>query len=128
MSCLQEQALTICSELGIKKIELLTDVSRRAWEQWRETSNYEPVINIENHDTIGILALDDQGRMAGGCTTVVWHKMHGRVGDSLVLGAGLYVDPEVGGATAGLGEAVMKTVGSFLVVELMKRVKSPTSI
>ena len=59
------------AELGIK-IELLTDVSRRAWEQWRETSNYEPVINIENHDTIGILALDDQGGWLEVVPQVVW--------------------------------------------------------
>jgi isoaspartyl peptidase/L-asparaginase-like protein (Ntn-hydrolase superfamily) len=106
---------------------LLTETSRRAWEEWRKTSNYEPVINIENHDTIGILALDDSGRLSGGCTTSgLAYKMHGRVGDSPILGAGLFVDPQVGGATAtGLGEAVMKTVGSFLVVELMRNGETP---
>jgi len=114
-------------ELGIDHEELLTDVSRRAWEEWRKTSDYKPVINIENHDTIGLLAMDDQGRLAGGCTTSgLAYKMHGRVGDSPILGAGLFVDPEIGGATAtGLGEAVMKTVGSFLVVELMRQGRSP---
>lgn len=114
-------------ELGMNKVELLTDVSQRAWEEWRKTSDYKPVINIENHDTIGLLAMDNQGRMAGGCTTSgLAYKMHGRVGDSPILGAGLFVDPEIGGATAtGLGEAVMKTVGSFLVVELMRQGRSP---
>lgn len=114
-------------ELGIDRVELLTDVSRRAWEDWRKTSDYRPVINIENHDTIGLLAMDDQGRLAGGCTTSgLAYKMHGRVGDSPILGAGLFVDPEIGGATAtGLGEAVMKTVGSFLVVELMRQGRRP---
>ena len=114
-------------ELGIDEVELLTDTSRRAWEEWRKTSDYKPVINIENHDTIGLLALDDQGRLAGGCTTSgLAYKMHGRVGDSPILGAGLFVDAEIGGATAtGLGEAVMKTVGSFLVVELMRGGRSP---
>ena len=114
-------------ELGIDHEELLTDVSRRAWEEWRKTSDYKPVINIENHDTIGLLAMDDQGRLAGGCTTSgLAYKIHGRVGDSPILGAGLFVDPEIGGATAtGLGEAVMKTVGSFLVVELMRQGRSP---
>lgn len=114
-------------ELGMDTCDLLTEQSRQAWIKWRMTSNYAPVINIENHDTIGILALDDEGKMAGGCTTSgLAYKMHGRVGDSPILGAGLFVDPEVGGATAtGLGEAVMKTVGSFLVVELMRQGRSP---
>jgi len=114
-------------ELGMERMDLMTDTSRRAWEAWRKTSDYKPVINVENHDTIGLLALDDQGRLAGGCTTSgLAYKMHGRVGDSPILGAGLFVDGEVGGATAtGLGEAVMKTVGSFLVVELMRQGKAP---
>ena len=114
-------------ELGMERMDLMTDTSRRAWETWRKTSDYKPVINVENHDTIGLLALDDQGRLAGGCTTSgLAYKMHGRVGDSPILGAGLFVDGEVGGATAtGLGEAVMKTVGSFLVVELMRQGKAP---
>ena len=110
-------------ELNMPKTSLLTAASKKAWEQWRLESNYAPVINIENHDTIGLIALDDQGRLAGGCTTSgVAYKMHGRVGDSPIIGSGLYVDGTAGGATAtGLGEAVMKTVGSFLVVELMKQ-------
>jgi len=114
-------------EIGVDRMELLTDASRRAWENWRQTANYAPVINIENHDTIGLLALDNEGRIAGGCTTSgLAYKMHGRVGDSPIIGAGLFVDPEVGGATAtGLGEAVMKTVGSFLVVELMRQGQTP---
>ena len=114
-------------ELGMTRRDLMTETSRRAWEEWRKTSNYEPVINIENHDTIGILALNDSGRLSGGCTTSgLAYKMHGRVGDSPILGAGLFVDPQVGGATAtGLGEAVMKTVGSFLVVELMRNGETP---
>jgi L-asparaginase/N4-(beta-N-acetylglucosaminyl)-L-asparaginase len=110
-------------ELNMPITPLLTETSKRAWKQWQNESNYAPVINIENHDTIGLLALDDQGRLAGGCTTSgVAYKMHGRVGDSPIIGAGLYVDGAAGGATAtGLGEAVMKTVGSFLVVELMRQ-------
>ena len=112
---------------GFPKRELLTPASRKAWEDWKQTSQYAPVINIENHDTIGLLALDDRGRLAGGCTTSgLAYKMHGRVGDSPIIGAGLFVDGEVGGATAtGLGEAVMRTVGSFLVVELMLRGMTP---
>lgn len=114
-------------ELGMVKTNLLTEQARLAWENWKATSEYKPVINIENHDTIGLLALDHAGRLAGGCTTSgVAYKMHGRVGDSPIIGAGLFVDGAVGGATAtGLGEAVMRTVGSFLVVELMRQGATP---
>jgi N4-(beta-N-acetylglucosaminyl)-L-asparaginase len=109
-------------EQGFETTNLLTEKATLAWEKWKEKNEYKPVINIENHDTIGILALDSAGRLAGGCTTSgVAFKMHGRVGDSPIIGAGLFVDGNVGGATAtGLGEAVMRTVGSFLVVELMR--------
>jgi N4-(beta-N-acetylglucosaminyl)-L-asparaginase len=89
--------------------------------------DYHPEINIENHDTIGMIALDKMGNMAGACTTsgLAW-KMHGRVGDSPIIGAGLYIDNEVGGATAtGHGEEVIRTVGSFRVVEYMKQGRSP---
>ena len=55
--------------------------------------------------------------------------MHGRVGDSPIIGAGMFVDNEVGGCCAtGLGEAVMKTLGSFLVVELMRQGASPQEV
>ena len=112
---------------GMKKQNLLTGKARKKWEEWLEKSAYRPVINIENHDTIGMIALDANGDLAGGCTTSgLAFKMRGRVGDSPIIGAGLYVDNDVGGATAtGLGEAVLRTVGSFLVVELMRRGHSP---
>ena len=80
-------------------------------------------IDAENHDTIGMLALDVEGNLSGACTTsgAAW-KMHGRVGDSPIIGAGLYVDNEVGAACAtGWGEAVIRIVGSHLVVELMRQ-------
>jgi len=122
-----EGARQFAIEQGFETIELLTDKAREAWERWKVKNEYAPVINIENHDTIGILALDDAGKLAGGCTTSgVAYKMHGRVGDSPIIGAGLFVDGNVGAATAtGLGEAVMRTVGSFLVVELMRSGMSP---
>ena len=74
-----------------------------------------------------MLALDEKGDISGACTTSgLSYKMHGRVGDSPIIGAGIFVDNEVGGCCAtGLGEAVMKTVGSFLVVELMRQGASP---
>ena len=106
---------------------LKTEKSEKAWEKWLENSKYKPVINIENHDTISMLVLDENGNLSGGCTTsgAAW-KMHGRVGDSPIIGAGLFLDNEVGAAAAtGLGEAVIRTAGSAMVVELMRQGKSP---
>ena len=112
---------------GFKRENLLTESSKKAWEKWKEKSEYKPIINIENHDTIGMLAIDNKGNISGACTTSgLAYKMAGRVGDSPIIGGGLFVDNEVGGASAtGLGEEVLKTVGSFLIVELMRQGKSP---
>ena len=87
------------------------------------------MINVENHDTIGILAKDAAGNLSGGCTTSgMAYKMRGRIGDSPIIGAGLFVDNEVGAATAtGIGEEVIRVVGSFLVVELMRQGMAPDS-
>ena len=117
-----EGAKMFALDQGFTETNLLTEKAHTAWLRWMEKHEYKPVINIENHDTIGILALDNEGRLSGGCTTSgVAYKMHGRIGDSPIIGAGLFVDGQVGAATAtGLGEAVMRTVGSFLVVELMR--------
>ncbi len=114
-------------EQGFKKTNLLTEQSRLEWEEWKKTSKYETVINIENHDTIGMLTIDKNGDIAGACTTSgMGYKYAGRVGDSPIIGAGLFVDNEIGGATAtGVGEEVVRTVGSFLIVELMRQGKSP---
>jgi N4-(beta-N-acetylglucosaminyl)-L-asparaginase len=122
-----EGALEFALAQGFAKENLLTDASKRAWEEWKKTSKYEPKINAELHDTIGMLTIDQRGDLAGCCTTSgLAYKMRGRVGDSPIIGAGLYVDNEVGGATStGLGEAVIRAVGSFLVVELMRNGRSP---
>jgi N4-(beta-N-acetylglucosaminyl)-L-asparaginase len=114
-------------EYGFKKTNLLTKSTKKQYEVWKKTSQYETVINIENHDTIGMLAIDHNGDIAGACTTSgMAYKIAGRIGDSPLIGAGLYVDNEVGGATAtGVGEEVIRTVGSFLIVELMRQGKSP---
>lgn len=114
-------------EQGFPREDLLTEASKKAWEEWKVKSEYKPVINIENHDTIGMLAIDIAGNMAGACTTSgLAFKMHGRIGDSPIIGSGMYVDNEVGGAVAtGMGEEVVKTVGCFLVVELMRQGKTP---
>lgn len=121
---------------GFEKTPLLTDQARQAWREWLKTSRYAPQINTErqarpgdktNHDTLGILAIDANGRLAGACTTsgMAW-KLHGRVGDSPIVGAGLYVDNDVGAATAsGVGEEMVRNAASFLVVELMRQGRSP---
>ena len=113
--------------IGLKKENLLTEASKKAWEEWKIKSEYKPIINIENHDTIGMLAIDKNGDISGACTTSgLAYKMAGRVGDSPIIGSGVFVDNEVGAAVAtGLGEEVVKTVGSFLVVELMRQGKTP---
>ena len=128
---------------------LLTPESEAAWREWLKTARYSPVANSEtgtygkgpggkgsalgmpggakNHDTIGMLAIDARGDICGACTTsgMAW-KLRGRVGDSPIIGAGLYVDNEVGAATStGVGEEVIRNVGSFLVVELMRQGRSP---
>lgn len=107
---------------GFKKRDLHTQASKENWKEWLKKAEYVPKANIENHDTIGMIAMDAKGNLAGACTTSgMAYKLHGRVGDSPIIGAGLYVDNDYGGATAtGVGELVMKTLGSFLVVELMR--------
>lgn len=112
---------------GFKKENILTPESEKEWKEWLKDSKYKPIVNIENHDTIGMIALDAQGNLSGACTTSgMAFKMHGRVGDSPIIGAGLFVDNEVGAATAtGHGEEVIRTVGTHLVVELMRQGRNP---
>lgn len=123
----------------------LSEDARRSYEEWLKKSEYKPVINVENkqgrspspaespggsqfnHDTIGMVALDARGNLSGSCTTSgMGFKMRGRVGDSPIIGAGLFVDNEVGAATAtGQGEDVIRIAGSHTVVELMRHGLSP---
>ncbi|MFP4092018.1 MAG: isoaspartyl peptidase/L-asparaginase family protein, partial [Cyclobacteriaceae bacterium] len=112
---------------GFKEENLLTERAEKLWKEWLVEANYKPIINIENHDTIGMLALDEAGNLSGACTTSgLAYKMRGRVGDSPIIGAGLYVDNEVGAATAtGMGEAIIKICGAHLIVELMRQGYSP---
>jgi N4-(beta-N-acetylglucosaminyl)-L-asparaginase len=107
--------------------EVLSPKAQIEYDKWKVTSQYKPIINIENHDTIGMIGIDSQGKLAGSCTTSgLAYKMHGRVGDSPIIGAGLYVDDEVGAATAtGLGETIIRICGSFLIVELMRQGRTP---
>ncbi len=116
-------ALKFALEEGFEKENLLTNSSKEAWEKWKRDNNYFP----DTHDTIGILALDTGGRLCGACSTSGWaFKMQGRVGDSPIIGAGLYVDGEVGAATAtGHGDLMLKTLSAFLIVEEMRRGATP---
>jgi len=120
-------ALQFALANGFKKEKLLTPESEKAWKEWLKTAKYKPVANIENHDTIGMLAIDAAQNLSGACTTSgMAYKMRGRIGDSPIIGAGLFVDNEVGAATStGVGEEVIRICGSHLVVELMRQGNSP---
>lgn len=135
--------------------DVLSDDAKKAYHEWLKKSEYKPVINIENtksssaspaktepeyaaaparladggwnHDTIGMIAMDAAGNLSGSCTTSgMAFKMRGRVGDSPIIGAGLFVDNEVGAVTAtGQGEDVIRICGSHSVVEYMRQGLSP---
>lgn len=117
-------------ELGFPLAESPLPEVQKEYEAWKAANKElfeKPEINHENHDTIGMIAMDAKGNLSGACTTSGWaYKMHGRVGDSPIIGAGLFVDNEVGAATAtGLGEAVIRIAGSHTVVECMRHGMSP---
>jgi N4-(beta-N-acetylglucosaminyl)-L-asparaginase len=143
-------ALQFALSQGFKKQNLLTPQSEKAWKDWLKSSKYDPMITLKNleqkiekdkkkksakeapgqqhnHDTIGMVAMDTNGNISGACTTSgMAYKMHGRVGDSPIIGAGLFVDNEIGAATStGVGEEVVRICGSHLVVELMRQGLSP---
>lgn len=123
----------------------LSEEAKRAYDNWKKENNYHPEINIEakpgngpfpptffkdgsaNHDTIGLVALDAQNNLSGAVTTSgLAFKIHGRVGDSPIIGAGLFVDNEIGAATStGVGEEVIRIAGTHLVVELMRQGFTP---
>lgn len=123
----------------------LSEAAKKAYENWLKKSEYRPVINIENtkrqqtsvpaklengewnHDTIGMIALDKSGNLSGSCTTSgMGFKMRGRIGDSPIIGAGLYVDNEVGAAVAtGQGEDIIRICGAHAIIELMRQGHSP---
>lgn len=137
-------ALQFALEQGFKKTNMLTPQSEKAWKEWLKDGTYDPAATDNllkkagkhtdmspgqkfNHDTIGMVALDTRGNLGGACTTSgMAYKMHGRVGDSPIIGAGLFVDNEIGAATSsGVGEEVVRIVGSHLVVELMRQNLTP---
>jgi N4-(beta-N-acetylglucosaminyl)-L-asparaginase len=135
-------ALQFALQNGFEQQNLLTPESEADWKKWLEKSSYNPMTTVEElykrnwpnkmadqhqHDTIGMLALDAQSRLCGACTTSgMAYKMHGRVGDSPIIGAGLYVDNTVGSATSsGIGEEVVRICGSHLVVQYMAQGYNP---
>lgn len=125
-----EGAKQFALEKGFGKIKTpLPEVKKdyKVWKKEQAEKAKKPDINVENHDTIGMLAMDQNGRISGACTTSGWaYKLHGRVGDSPIIGSGLFIDNEVGGAVAtGLGEAIIRIAGSHTVVELMRQGNSP---
>ncbi len=134
-------ALQFALSEGFLREKLLTPEAEQGWREWLKTSHYHPQANIENsnrygapggalnHDTIGILALDGRGRLAGACTTSgMAFKMRGRVGDSPIAGAGLFVEPDVGAATStGVGEEVMRIAGSARVCASMRAGMTPAA-
>ena len=122
-----EGARKFALEKGHQAVNLLSDKQKANWERWKKEQQ-KPEINEDHHDTIAMLGIDAQGDLYGGCSTSGWgFKIPGRVGDSPIIGSGLYVDNTVGAAGAtGLGENVMRHCGSFLVVEMMRQGASPT--
>jgi isoaspartyl peptidase/L-asparaginase-like protein (Ntn-hydrolase superfamily) len=113
-------------EQGHLPVDLLTEDRRRAWEQWKSDQQTRPPVK-NDHDTITLLGVDEKGDIYGGCSTSGrGYKLPGRVGDSPIVGAGLYVDNAAGAAGAtGIGENVMRYCGSFLIVEFMRNGASP---
>ena len=133
-------ATRFAREQGFPKQKLLTPEAEAAWREWLKSSRYKPVANIENqrtpspgsardHDTIGILARNAEGRLAGACTTSgMAFKLHGRVGDSPQAGCGLFVEAGVGAATStGVGEEVIRIAGTARVVASMRAGLSPAA-
>jgi N4-(beta-N-acetylglucosaminyl)-L-asparaginase len=121
-------ALEFAKEQGFEEENLLTEQSAEGFEEWKHNNNIKDTWGPnDDHDTITSLAQDKNGNIAAACTTSgLAYKLHGRVGDSPIIGAGMFVDNEIGAAGAtGVGELVMRTCGSFLVVELMRQGLSP---
>ena len=145
-----EGALQFALANGFEKTNLLTPKSEKKWRDWLKISKYDPMttpdiikekdkqtldnessyqcpVAMLNHETRGMVAMDKKGNLSGACTTSgLAFKMHGRVGDSPIIGAGLFVDNEIGAATSsGVGEEVVRICGSHTVVELMRHGYSP---
>ncbi len=121
---------------GFTPQELLTPAAKERWEQYRrdrgrgrpaEHGASERDSATAGHDTVGVLVRSADGRLAGGCSTSgLAFKLPGRVGDSPIVGHGLYVDPDVGAAVGtGHGELISRVCGTFLIIEEMRRGTAP---
>lgn len=124
-----EGAKQFAIENGFPKTELLTENQRENYSRWKKEQSTAPDhVDEDHHDTIAMVGVDENGDLYGGCSTSGWgFKIPGRVGDSPIIGSGLYVDNAVGAAGAtGVGENVMRFCGSFLVVEMMRAGATPT--
>jgi isoaspartyl peptidase/L-asparaginase-like protein (Ntn-hydrolase superfamily) len=112
---------------GFETMPLVSEGQKRAWEGWKAAQDAKKKSGTKGHDTIALVGIGPDGNVCGGCSTSgLGYKLPGRVGDSPILGSGLYVDNEVGAAGAtGLGENVMRYCGSYQVVEFMRQGLSP---
>lgn len=121
-----EGARAFALQQGVAEQELLTPARERAWRKW-QAERPTPEVSSQNHDTIAMIGVDAEGHVVGGCSTSgMGYKLPGRVGDSPILGSGLYVDNEVGGAGAtGVGENVMRYCACFMIVEAMRHGMTP---
>ena len=110
---------------GFERGPKVSPKQKAAWQKWQaeQAAKAKAAKAAPNHDTIAMVALLPDGNLFGGCSTSGWgFKIPGRVGDSPIIGSGLYVDNEVGAAGAtGIGENVMRYCGSFLVVEYLRQ-------
>jgi N4-(beta-N-acetylglucosaminyl)-L-asparaginase len=125
-----EGARKFALDEGFQETNLLTEGQRERWLKWKSDQEAsKKAVPPKSHDTIALLALGADGNIAGGCSTSgMGYKLPGRVGDSPIIGSGLYVDNEIGAAGAtGIGENVMRYCGSFMVVEYMRQGLSPTA-
>lgn len=119
-------AAQFAKDQGFETAEMPLAEQKKLWQEWLSQQKKEAT---PNHDTIALVGLDSAGNLAGGCSTSgLAYKLPGRVGDSPILGSGLYVDGEVGAAGAtGIGENVMRFCASFLIVEMMRGGMHPTA-
>jgi N4-(beta-N-acetylglucosaminyl)-L-asparaginase len=108
-------------------LESIPGDNRELYEKWRQQHSSQRPKPVLNHDTIALLALGADGTIAGGCSTSgLAGKLPGRVGDSPIIGSGLYVDNEVGAAgSTGVGENVMRYCAAFMIVESMRQGLAP---
>jgi N4-(beta-N-acetylglucosaminyl)-L-asparaginase len=122
-----EDAAQFAAKHGFEKADMPVPEAKKAWQEWKEKQSAEALDIEKNHDTIALLVCRADGKLAGGCSTSgLAFKLPGRVGDSPIIGSGLYVDGRVGAAGAtGIGENIMRYCGSFLAVEFMRAGASP---